>query len=88
MKETVKKGWKKVSGIVIAAMALCVSAVQAGAVDATMESVTTSLSTGFTSIATQAMNVIAIIVPIALGIVAAIFVIKRALSWFKSLAKG
>lgn len=72
--------------VMVAAVAV-LSAVPAFAVDSTMEDVTTALSTGFTSIATHALNVIAVIVPIALGIVAAVFIVRRATSWFKSLAK-
>jgi hypothetical protein len=52
-----------------------------------METITTALTTGFTGISTDAMGIIAVIVPIAIGIAGAIFVIKKALSWFKGLAK-
>lgn len=52
-----------------------------------METLTTALSTAFTSISGDAMEVIGVIVPIAIGVAGAIFVIKKALGWFKSLAK-
>ena len=51
-----------------------------------MEAITTALSTGLTTISTNCMSVIGTIVPIALGVAGAIFVVKRATSWFKSLA--
>lgn len=82
---------KKVFGKMYAKIALVMAvvsvlAVGACAEDATMATVTTAMQTGFTDIATQALNVIAIIVPIALGIVAAVFVIKKGIGWFKSLS--
>lgn len=55
--------------------------------DATEATVTTALQTGFTSIKTDAINAIAMIVPIALSIAALIFITRKAISWFKSLAK-
>jgi hypothetical protein len=52
-----------------------------------MEAITTALSTGLQAISTDALDVIATIVPIAVGIAGAIFVVRKAMSWFKSLAK-
>ncbi len=52
-----------------------------------MEAISTALSTGFAGISSDAMSIIAVIVPIAVGIDGAVFVIKKALSWFKGLAK-
>jgi ActR/RegA family two-component response regulator len=83
-----KKQMKQFLAVALGLVSSLGLAVVASAEDATMTTVTTALSTGFTDIATQALNVIAIIVPIALGIVAAIFVIKKGLGWFKSLARG
>ena len=71
----------------VALFCAAMMAVSAGAVDSTMEDVQAALGTGFTGVATQALNVIAVIVPIALGIVAAIFIVRRSISWFKSLSK-
>lgn len=80
-----KKSAKKIAAAVMAAMAVCVGSVGAFALD---ESISTALSTGFTSVSTDAITVIALIVPIGLAITGAVFVIKRALAWFKSMAKG
>lgn len=52
-----------------------------------MTEITTALSTGFGTIATNATSVITTIVPIAVGVAGLIFVVKKALGWFKSLAK-
>ena len=52
-----------------------------------MEAIVTAFSTGLGTISTNAMSVISTIVPIALGIAGAIFVVRKGMSWFKSLAK-
>ena len=52
-----------------------------------MEAITTAFQTGLGTISTDALSVIATIVPIALGIAGAIFVVRKGMSWFKSLAK-
>ena len=52
-----------------------------------MEAITTAFTTGLGTISTNAMGMIGTIVPIALGIAGAIFVVRKAMSWFKSLAK-
>ena len=51
------------------------------------EAVSTALQTGLTGLGDDLGSVIVIIIPIALGVAASIFGIKKALSWFKSLAK-
>ena len=73
-----------------AVLASTVAVAMAGAAcaeDATSSTVTTALQTGFTGIKTDAINAIAMIVPIALSIAALVFITKKAISWFKSLAK-
>lgn len=49
--------------------------------------VMTALETGFVGIKTDALTAIGMIVPIALGIASVIFISRKAISWFKSLAK-
>lgn len=51
------------------------------------ETVTTALSTAFTSIAGDATDVILLIVPIAIGVAGLVFIVRKAMGWFKSLAK-
>lgn len=53
-----------------------------------MEGIITALSTGFTAIATNVTSVLTTIVPIALGIVGMVWVVKKGVSWFKSLSRG
>ena len=50
------------------------------------ETVSTALETGFTGIKTDALGVIAVIVPIAIAIVGAVFLIKKAIGWFKAMS--
>lgn len=58
-----------------------------GSSSAAMSTVTTAFQTGFQQIATDALSIIAIIVPIALGVAGVVFVSRKAMSWFKSMAK-
>ena len=51
------------------------------------EALRTAFTTGFTSIATDATSAIGLIVPIAIGIAGTIFVVRKAMGWFKSLSK-
>jgi len=51
------------------------------------EALTTAFTTGFTQIAADALEVVALIVPIALGVAGTIFVSKKAIGWFKGLSK-
>lgn len=52
-----------------------------------MEAITTAFSTGLGTISTNCMSIIGTIVPIALGVAGAIFVVRKGMGWFKSLAK-
>lgn len=70
-------------------MIMSVMAVGASAAegDVTNATITTAFTTGFTSLASDALTMIAAIVPIALGVAGTIFLVRKAMSWFKSLAK-
>ena len=49
--------------------------------------VITAFQTGFQSMANDALSMIATIVPIALGVAGVVFLSRKAIGWFKSLAK-
>lgn len=51
------------------------------------ETLTTALTTAMTAIKTDAISVLGTIVPLAIGVGGLVFVIRKAMSWFKSLAK-
>lgn len=74
--------------MVVSLMAVSASAVgedtSASGASATVISAFTS---GFQSMASDAMSMIATIVPIALGVAGVIFLARKAMGWFKSLAK-
>ena len=51
------------------------------------DAITTAFQTGFTDMASDALAMIAVIIPIALGVAGAVFLSRKAMGWFKSLAK-
>ena len=76
---------------VTAALACCMLAGAAlasgGETSSNISAVQTAFTTGFTTIVSDASSMIVAIVPVALGLAGLIFVVKRAISWFKSIAK-
>lgn len=78
---------KQVQMFLALTMIMSVMAVGASAADVTNATITTAFTTGFTSLASDALTMIAAIVPIALGVAGTIFLVRKAMSWFKSLAK-
>lgn len=87
------KLWKmRISALLLVAMVmsmLCVSAFAAGesGSSTTSASVISAFTTGFQQMASDALSMIGAIVPIALGVAGVIFLAKKAMGWFKSLAK-
>lgn len=67
-----------------AAVALTVAA---SAENTASSTVITAFQTGFQSMASDAMSMIGMIVPIGLGVAGAVFLSRKAIGWFKSLAK-
>ena len=55
--------------------------------DVSTATITTAFQTGFQQMASDALSMIAVIVPIALSVAGVIFLSRKAISWFKSLAK-
>lgn len=72
-------------------MAMCVSAFAAGedssGASGTSATVISAFTTGFEKMASDAMSMIGAIVPISLGVAGVIFLARKAMGWFKSLAK-
>lgn len=93
MKEKLKRIVKSVElkcagAAATAAVALCGMASAAETPEAADSStVITAFQTGFQSVASDALKMIAVIVPIALGVAGVVFLSRKALGWFKSLAK-
>lgn len=51
------------------------------------QGISDAFSAGFTGMASDAVAMIAVIVPIAIGLAGTIFLVKKAMSWFKGVAK-
>ena len=52
-----------------------------------MEAIVTAFTTGLTTIKGDVSSIIAVIIPVAMGIAGSIFVVRKGMGWFKSLAK-
>lgn len=71
-----------------AAVALTVAAsAEDTAAEAAKASVMTAFETGFQSMATDALTLLAAMVPICLSIAGLVFLARRGVGWFKSLSK-
>ncbi len=89
--------WKqRLIGLMISVMAmsmLCVSTFAAegdpasSGASGTSATVISAFEAGFKSMASDAMSMIAVIVPIAVGVAGVIFLARKAMSWFKAISK-
>lgn len=52
-----------------------------------MEGIITAITTGFSSVATNATSVITAIIPIAFGIFAMVWIVRKATKWFKGMTQ-
>ena len=52
-----------------------------------MESLVTAFETGLTALSGNVTTMITTIAPVAIGIAATVFVARRAMGWFKGMAK-
>lgn len=73
-----------VLGCLVVSMMVCTAF---AADDGTTSAINTAFQTGFQQVVSDSLSLIAIIVPIALGLAGTIFVVKKAMSWFKGMAK-
>lgn len=64
-----------------------VNVAMAAEVSDTPSTITSAFTTGFTQIVSDATGLIAGAVPIAVGLAGTIFLVRKAMSWFKSIAK-
>ena len=85
VKNFLRKKWVRVSAMCCALSGALV--VGASAAEGDPSAVTTAMTTGLTSVAADATSIIVVIIPIAVGVAGTIFVVRKAMSWFKSLAK-
>ena len=89
MKEKIKGFLHSAEAKIVAAGSTAAVAltVAASAEDTSAATITTAFQTGFQSMASDAMSMIAIIIPIGLGVAGAVFLSRKAIGWVKSLAK-
>lgn len=88
------KSWKKrVSALLLSAMIMSMMVVSVSAAGAdtsasgTSATVISAFQSGFQKMASDAMSMIAIIVPIAVGVAGVIWLARKAMSWFKSMGQ-
>lgn len=51
------------------------------------ESLISAFQTGFTAVQSDVTSILGVIAPIAIGIAGVIFVARKAMGWFKGMAK-
>lgn len=87
--ENIKKKALVLSISAMMVMAMCVSAfaAESSGTTTTSASVISAFTTGFQSMASDALSMIATIVPIALGVAGVLFLARKAMGWFKGMAK-
>lgn len=84
---------KRLAVLLMTCMVVSLMAVSASATggdtssSGTSATVISAFQTGFQKMASDAMSMISAIVPIALGVAGVIFLARKAMGWFKSLAK-
>lgn len=88
-----RKNWeKRLAVLMMSAMVMsmmCVSAFAAETTTPTIDTagITTAFVNGFNSMVTTSINMISSMVPIALTLAGVLFLIRKAMSWFKGMAK-
>lgn len=76
------------ASVVMSVLVASVSAVEGDAVSSgDMSTVTSAFATGFQNIVDNGLAMIAAMVPIALLLAGAVFLVKKGMSWFKGVAK-
>lgn len=88
------KSWKKrACALMLGAMILSVMCVSAFATDSSSVTtidtagITSAFVSGFNSMVTNSINMVSAMVPIALTLAGVLFMVKKAMSWFKGMAK-
>ena len=88
------KSWKKrACSLLLGAMILSVMCVSAFAADSSSTTaidtagITSAFVSGFNSMVTNSINMVSAMVPIALTLAGVLFMVKKAMSWVKGMAK-
>lgn len=76
---------KAASAVTVAAVIMTGAASAVDGESTGSAAVTSAFQTGFQSMASDALGMIAIIVPIGLGVAGTVWLVKKAMGWFKSM---
>lgn len=76
-----------VLGCLVVSMMVCTAFATGETGTSSSSVIVSAFTTGFQQIASDAMSMIAAAAPIALGIAGTIFLAKKAIGWFKGMAK-
>ena len=96
--EEMKRGLSMVRGtfgkravvMTLALAALCALACAEGETPATIDAgtITTAFTAGFNSMVVNSINMISAMVPIGVTLAGVVFMVKKAMHWFKGVANG
>lgn len=91
VKEAMRSRYMKL--MVVATLALSCMAVpmfavepEAGAIDTA--AITTAFTSGFQNIVTTSVGLLSAMLPIAISLCSVLFIVKKAMKWFKSVSNG
>lgn len=75
--------------VVVTCFVMCLLCISASAEDATSSTsqITAAFTTGFQQMVADSFSLISAMVPPAVSIGAVVFLVRKAMSWFKSMAK-
>lgn len=76
-----------VLGCLVVSMMVCTAFAAGEDTSTATSTIISAFTTGFQQIASDALSMIAAAAPIALGIAGTIFLAKKAIGWFKGMAK-
>ncbi len=68
-------------------MMVCTAFAAEGDPTSTTATITAAFQTGFQQVVSDGLNLIAVMVPIAMSLAGVIFLVRKAMSWWKSMAK-
>lgn len=89
--KSIKKRLAVLLGVSMILSVMCVSAFAvegaSSSASGTSATVISAFQSGFQSMASDAMSMIAVIVPIAVGVAGVIWLSRKAMSWFKSMGQ-
>lgn len=87
VKELLKTKSARMALVLCLSMSMLVVGASAAEGDLDVTAITTAFTTGFQSMVTNSIAMISAMVPIALTLAGVVFLVKKAMGWFRSMAK-